>query len=547
MAATRTDILERLSRAATLLAAIAAIGAAVLAILLAIAFVKLPFPGILVEQTLVVARHDGLDWSGRDEGLDHPQRVVRIAGRPVRTPAEYRGVLADHAVGDRVTILSVLPDGQVRLVPSVRLGTFTGRDTLRYFLLPFLIGAAYLAIGIWVYRLSGDTRPGRVLAFFCFSTAIICLLLFDVTSTHTATALWTTAIALSAGAILSLAMRFPELWRPVQSRAWLLAVPYVISLVLAAWALQRLYDSATPWAYIEPWGVIYRYNAFAIAVFLGVMLHRARSGGSRLSRQQARIVLAGSAIAFLPVTIWFAAPLAGQAPAFDPTLFLPSLIVFPVALMIAIARYRILDMELIVSRTLLYGTLTAVLAGVFTVAITISQKLFMAVTGERRDAAVVLTTLIVVSVVTPIKSRIQSLLDREFREGLATNAPLRRFEDHVRVLDQVTRSDEIAREFATTAAASLDARWAVLRLRGDGEWRTIVHIGNRRGDAALAVPMECGGTREGLLLLGPRKNGRPYTQQEAEDLMAVGDSVIRSMRMAVALRRVTGLEHTSVG
>jgi len=59
-----------------------------------------------------------------------------------------------------------------------------------------------------------------------------------------------------------------------------------------------------------------------------------------------------------------------------------------------------------------YGALSAILAGVYTASITLSQRVFMAVTGERSDAAIVLTTLIVASTFTPLKLRLQAIVDR---------------------------------------------------------------------------------------------------------------------------------------
>ena len=71
------------------------------------------------------------------------------------------------------------------------------------------MGAVYLGIGIWIYRLRGQTRPGSTLALFCTVTALTCALLFDTMTTHRMTIVWSVAVALIGGVLIELALRFP--------------------------------------------------------------------------------------------------------------------------------------------------------------------------------------------------------------------------------------------------------------------------------------------------------------------------------------------------
>lgn len=79
-------------------------------------------------------------------------------------------------------------------------------------------------------------------------------------------------------------------------------------------------------------------------------------------------------------------------------------IVVPIAASVAILRYRLYDIETIIGRTLVYGGLTAILAGLYTAAIRLFNSLFSTVTGERSDLALVLTTLVLATTFTPIKA-----------------------------------------------------------------------------------------------------------------------------------------------
>ncbi|MCU0503186.1 MAG: hypothetical protein MUC51_15750, partial [Anaerolineae bacterium] len=397
MDAGKRDILERLSWWMTLLACLTALLACIVAPLLAISWSKHPFPGFMVEPTLIVNDSDGDGWSSHSTGFSFGQRVVRLAGQAVATSAEYNAMLASYEPGQQMSVFTRSPDGMARLYRVITLMPFPSADLVRLFWLPYFVGLAYFVIGAWIFRVRGYTRSGRALAFFCFCVSVACTLYFDTETTHGGSAIWTTAIALLGGTLLSLALRFPEELLTVSRRPWILGVPYCISLFFAGFGLWALTNAANPWAYIEAWGVAYRYTALGIIVFLGMMFLHAATSRSSMTRRQARLVLLGSTLAFLPIVLWFLSPLFGMTVHFNPALFLPSLVIFPLSVAVAIFRYRLLEVDTLVNRTFFYGIMTAILAGVASGTITLCQKFFVAVTGEKSDLALIITTLVVVA------------------------------------------------------------------------------------------------------------------------------------------------------
>ena len=348
------------------------------------------------------------------------------------------------------------------------------------------MGLVYLGIGIWMYRLRGDIRPGRAFVFFCICISIICTTLFDALTTHMGTAIWILAMAGAGGALISLALRFPEEWKAVERRPWLLGLPYLISLGLGIWAVAVLQNIIYPWAFNTARDYIYRYAVVSIIVFLAIMLYRLRQGSSHVARRQARLVLLGSMLAFAPISIWFAAPNFDIDLPFNSLLFLVSLLVFPIAVMLAILRYRLLEVEIIVNRTVFYGLLTAILAGVFTVLITLTQRLFLTLTGEKNDAAIVITTLLVVAVFTPIKTRVQNLVDRQFKELPDSTRRLRGYGNEIRSYLMMNDPLLISQRLLDEAVASLQAQSGALTLNLDGHARTIGVVGPWRGEAGHA-------------------------------------------------------------
>jgi hypothetical protein len=84
----------------------------------------------------------------------------------------------------------------------------------------------------------------------------------------------------------------------------------------------------------------------------------------------------------------------------------------PVAMTIAILRYRLYDIDLIINRTLVYGLLTAVLAAIFAGGSAIAQSLLEGLTGRRSDAAVFATVLLVIVAFIPLRNALRSTVDR---------------------------------------------------------------------------------------------------------------------------------------
>jgi hypothetical protein len=86
----------------------------------------------------------------------------------------------------------------------------------------------------------------------------------------------------------------------------------------------------------------------------------------------------------------------------------------PIAMGVAIFRYRLYEIDTLINRTLVYGSLTATLVALYFVGIVVLQRLFVALTGEKSTLAVVASTLVIAALFTPLRRRIQSFIDRRF-------------------------------------------------------------------------------------------------------------------------------------
>jgi hypothetical protein len=91
-----------------------------------------------------------------------------------------------------------------------------------------------------------------------------------------------------------------------------------------------------------------------------------------------------------------------------------ALLFIPVFTYIAILKYRLYDIDLLINRTLVYGSLTATLVALYFGGIVLFQRMFVLLTGQQSTLAVVASTLLIAALFNPLRRRIQSFIDRRF-------------------------------------------------------------------------------------------------------------------------------------
>ncbi len=407
----KPTLYERLSRWAIALLLAGTVVVELAVPVLAWRWQRQPFVGFFVEHTLIVSGIRSPAW-GVEAPPNPVARLAAVNGQQLESSQTWNHFLQSRSVGDQVLVTFEYQDGSAPSQLLVTLRRFPLGDWLTMFWLPYAVGMVYLAIGIWVFFHRGWERPGQSFALFCAFVALSTGTLFDLNTTHLFIRIWTASLPLAGAALIHLAMVFPE--EGALTRRWpvIRFFPYPIAIALALIAEWRLYTPGDAWAYIFPWRWCYSFLALALLIFLGLMFYTRSRTLSGIVRQQVRLILVGSLLAFLPIAVYMV--LAGLAvrTGFKTVLYLPPLVVFPAFIAYAILRYRLLRIDLVVSRGLAYTLLVAIIAGAyFLVLAVVGRSLGLDVAGGH-PLLLALFIVLLILVFNPLRAGSERLADR---------------------------------------------------------------------------------------------------------------------------------------
>lgn len=141
--------------------------------------------------------------------------------------------------------------------------------------------------------------------------------------------------------------------------------------------------------------------------------------GDAVARQQLRWFLAAVSLAALPLAITAIPSIGGPGTGLVAAV---GLMLVPISVGIAVTRYRLYEIDHLINRTLVYVPLTALLAGLYAATVTLLQRVFQSVTGDKSDAAIIISTLILASVFTPLRKWLEGVVERRFKPATPTLA-----------------------------------------------------------------------------------------------------------------------------
>lgn len=382
---------------------------------------------------------------GAPSPLQSGDRLVVIGGIPVQkilqpTTAIFFPRPPGWRVGGQVAV-TVLRDGQ-RLtldIPIVRWTLATWLQTNfsdPLSLISWLSVVVLLGAGVFTFL----NRPQNLAARFLFLFGVTWLAInissslpdvigfyFDAFTGYIKSLFSFVIFAYLLGpALLGFALTFPRPKALVQRHAAWLLLPFVIGLIppLLLFTLPSLAVLGFP------------ITLGMVLAAIVSLIHSAVTMRDAISRAQLRWAIGGVVAGLALFTLNYVPNLGGSSGLRDlfhifPTMGLP---VMGLSLAIAITRYRLFDIDVIIRRTATYALVTGVSALVFFGSVILLQQLFAGITGSRQNELVtVLSTLAIAALFVPVRNRIQSEIDKRFnRKKYDSQKVLQKFSETVR-------------------------------------------------------------------------------------------------------------------
>jgi len=353
-------------------------------------------------------------------------RVIAVAGVPLvegalNPGAEIISRLGDLKAGDQVEYSIVR--GEQELVVEVPVTRWTLASILRMNLSPGalvlnLVGIFMFAVGLFTFYKRPEMPSARALLMLCtaiFSNNLSGVLPDNIFNVLNPIAFWGMAIfsyiifgTFIAPSLLSFTLVFPKPKSIVQKHPWLALAPFLAGLILLVWLVTTL-QGVAGWIATPVMFVLSAIN----------LIHSALTQRDAVSRAQLRWAVGGvilgigvSMLTFLAafnVLSDFWAEVLGNGVSVG-------FAIISVSLSIAILRYRLWDIDLIIRRTLVYSSLTAILALVYFGSVIVIQQVFGLLSGQvaKSQVAIVVSTIAIAALFSPLRRRIQEFIDRRF-------------------------------------------------------------------------------------------------------------------------------------
>ncbi len=480
--------INRITQAVVTVYQVLALVVFVLSLYFSYQWLKNPFLGGFFEQTLVLngsdTREAGKQWALYAAGFELGDQLVSVDGHPISNSADLREALGTMKVGQTVTVeMRTLKSGELKKA-DITLEPFPSADQFSYFALPALLSLIFLVISWWIFGLRRTETAGRAFSVMTTSLAIVIGSLFDLYTSHHFTMVWTLSLAMCGGALITLALSFPQEARFVFGRPYLRWIGFFAGFALTINAYLKLYDFSNPTAYFLAWRLIYVFAGVSGLFYFGALGYRAFFSLSPVVKSQARTILTGALVAFGPAVSWLLYSSirrlldpSTETPAFNPYLFVP-LIAFPLANGYVILRFRLLRTDYWLRQGMVYSILTIFVVAAYGLFVSGLGSIFSNFVSANNPFLIAGLVFLIAVFLDPARTRLQSWVDSIFFRGQrATEERLRAFSHELtnaldlntigRVLREQIASSLVPERLHIYTYDSLNDQYAALA-NGDG-------------------------------------------------------------------------------
>lgn len=548
-----------------------------------------PAAGVGLDLDLMVTR---VEDAAQASGFQVGDYIRRLGEQPVETIVEYRRGINRLETGSQV-VVEVQRGGEPVRLPPIEIGNIPVDSG---FFTRHLVGFAFLAVGTWVALARPRNRAARLL----FGASLAAGLFFAMSRAHLEGLIYAQAVALFLTPALTIHffLAFPH-ERPLARSPWLglLYVPSLVLIVLTIRAYAQAMQAGTGqyyapdyWFFTSRIGISY----LALSAVFGIVMlgHAYLTAAQPIQRRQVQWIILGLACAALAAAIELTLTLSGRHSVEAAAWLTLGVLPLPLAFAFAVLRYRLWDMDVVLSRSAVYGLLTTVLAAFYLLLIsTLSSALGVAAGESQYTVVLFVSALLIGILVNPLRVWIQAAIDRIFfrrqvdyqqalaqwSEDLSTSlrysdlahlllckvpeqfqiaqAWLQVLSEDERILDPLSLPPEQGGSAPVFPELSVPLHSAItVQLYRHNKIILLEHEGKdaasvtdvaleswRRHGVCVVLPLISGDRLVGTYLLGRKRSGDLYQSQELEFLRTLANQAATAIANARLYEQVHGL------
>jgi signal transduction histidine kinase len=284
-----------------------------------------------------------------------------------------------------------------------------------------------------------------------------------------------------------------------------------------------------------------------LGLFLGALYaqyYRYRKVSNFIERQQTKWVVYGFSLWFLIILVFgffytrmLILSSGSPSPLFTQVfglIWVISIIIFPVSLAVAVMRYRLYDIDIIINRTLVYGVLTASTMGIYVIVVGYLGNIFQA---QEKSIIAFLTTGLVALLFQPFRERLQRVVNRlmygERDDPMALLLKLGK------QLEQTVSPQAALTGIVETVVQVLKLPYVAISLLSKGEYKVVEECGQPVAEP-IQLPLFFQTETVGQLIVSPRSPGESFNAEEMDLLRNISHqfgAAAHSARLSSDLQR----------
>ena len=446
----------------------------------AVKWIERPFPGFLLYRNLIVAEVSLSHWTGYKGDLKSYDKIVDLDGRMISSADEVYSIVTNEPISTPINYTISRGNRLITLtIPTMK---FELVDFLLIFGAVYFVGVVFLIIGILVYYLKPNLDSSKVFLMACFSIGFWFISIFDTQSTYSLYNIPFLGLVIAPAFFIHLAFVFPSKKKDHS----IILFSYLLCFLLVI--LHKLYfNSQNIWVRAER--LFWLYVLFSASIFLISIIITYHKSSFALDKQRAQVILVGSFMGFFLPALGAVILVLFRFSNLN-NLAIP-VIFFPISVAYAIVKHKLFDIDVIIKKTLVYGSLTGVVVGVFGLMVIAFNVAFANYGGWRNPLFFIILSVFLVIALNPLKNRIQDLIDLTF---------FRKRYDYRRTIEEMSSTltsllnlDEIADKVINSVEQTMFSNSVSLIILNEssGAYQIYATSGNPGGVSGPVIKEDC--------------------------------------------------------